>query len=81
MAEKSEFGDVWGTYDSPSVKGKIEYRILKAVSEKDLESLVNAAIQNGWKIVGGVSVIDERGMVSPSGNNLLTFYQAITKEE
>lgn len=53
------------------------YRIVEGDTAKEVESQVWLAMKNGWKLVGGVSVV--RAETHPDNGVKLRFYQAITK--
>ena len=57
----------------------MHYVIMKANSTAEMEELVRTACDDGWAPQGGITLVDEAGVVSPSGVNVLTFYQAMTR--
>jgi len=54
------------------------YRILKANSTLELESLVNKYLQSGYTLVGGVSAI---AVKYAKYNNSIVYMQAVCPEE
>ena len=59
----------------------LKYKIIQANSSESLEAGVVGLINDGWKLHGGIAVVDMAGTVSPSGHNVLTYCQAMIKEE
>lgn len=54
----------------------MKYKILKSATEHDLEEQVNQHLLEGWRPLGGVSIVQAEMAFS----KVLKFYQALEKE-
>ena len=50
-----------------------QYKIVKEISQKEMESTVNSLIKKGWTAQGGLQIINDE-------YDILTFYQVMVKE-